>query len=159
MATENVYLSGKAKWARTQTPDKYSKWGLVLYPDAKSLEKIHKLKEEGIKNVLKKDDDGYCMTFSRPTSKMVRGKVIGMSPPEVLNKEGTRPLGELVGNGSDVTIKVETYGGKTPVGGTYKAARLASVRVDNLVPFQRDSFNEGAQKAIEGLSEQPEPIF
>lgn len=157
--TEYVFLSGKVKFCRTQTPDQFNKWGVVLYPDEPSMAKVHKLKEEGIKNVLKKDDEGYHMTFSRPTSKLIRGKVVGLAPPEVLGKDGTTPLKELVGNGSDITLKLECYGGKTPVGGTYKAARLLSIRVDNLVPFQKDSFNQEQLKQISGLAEQPEPLF
>lgn len=157
---EHIYLSGKCKWCRTQTPDEYFKWKITLWPDAESMVKVNKLKEEGIKNILKKDEDGYYITFNRPTSVMRKGKVVGMEPPIVLNKEGTAPLMELVGNGSDVTVKLEIYGGKVPTGmGSYKAARFLSVRVNNLVPFQRDSFNEGEQKAVKGLAEQPEQVF
>lgn len=156
--TDIVYLSGKAKWVRTQTPDKYGKYGLVLYPDEPSLLKIHKMKEEGIKNVLKKDDDGYNMTFSRPQNITVRGSVKGLTPPEVLGKDNL-PLRELVGNGSDVTIKLEYYGGPTPIGGKYKAARLLAVKVDNLVPFNQGSYTDEQKELVKGLDEQPEPMF
>jgi len=52
---------------------KYNKWQVLLYPDEPSLKLIRGLQDEGIKNRLKQDDDGFNMTFSRPTlEKIVR---------------------------------------------------------------------------------------
>jgi hypothetical protein len=160
--TEFVFVQGKGSWAKTITPDqKFNRWSIVIHPDAPSLEKIKKLKEEGIKNELKKDEDGYYINFSRPTSKVFSGSVQGFAPPRVL--DGTKklpdgshpPLDERIGNGSDVTLKLEVYSHKAP-GGTAKAARLLSIRVDHLVPFtvERD-FDEDDTRAIKGLDGQP----
>ena len=159
---EPVYITGKCKYARLSNPDPvYEKWSIAVYPaDQADLDKIKKLKEEGIKNELKKDDDGYYMTFSRPLKiKRKTGQVQPMEAPVVTDKEGVI-VTEMLGNGSDVTIKLETYGGAGPGGfGRYKAARLAAVRVNNLVPYTVPDLGENAVKQARGLQEQPEQIF
>lgn len=158
MATFDVYLSGKAKWAKLKQPDpKYNKWKIDLYVEAnsESHNKILDMQKQGIKNILRKDEDGYVMSFSRATERKSRdGKVQGMTPPLVLNADGS-PYDGFIGNGSDVTLKLEHY--------TYNmgsAVRLVSVRVDKLVEFtpSRD-FDEGEKEAAEGLMDQPKPNF
>ena len=175
MALGFEYLQGKAKWAKLVTPDTmYSCWGLQLYLNQESYEKFLKLKEpkgdiQGILNVIKKDDDGCYVSLRRPTSKLVKGKVVGFNPPEVLDGNNLGPDGvplplrnALLGNGSDVTCKIEVYTYKKPGhnAGRGTAIRLSSVRVDVLVPFEtgRD-FDDRQEKSIRGLSEQPEQLF
>ena len=157
---EEIYLKGKAKWAnRLYVPDiEYKKWGLVLYPDVASLEIIRDLQAQGVKNVLKKDDDGYYISLGRPTEKVIRGKVVPFSPPVVLDKEGNATT-VSIGNGSDVTVKIEAYAHGTPGGGKAKAIRLQSVRIDNLVPYAQDSFTAAEVEQTAGLAEQPAPQF
>ena len=155
-----VYVQGKVKWFRHVTPDiEYRKWKHVMYPNPDSLEKVRQLQSEGLKNTLKKenDDEGYYVTWSRPTEKMVRGRLVGFAPPEVFMADGTTPLRNTnVGNGSDVTTKLEVYQHGTPGGGKAVAARWVSSRIDNLVPFEGNrDFNEQEAKASEGLPEQP----
>ena len=160
MATETVFVQGKSMWARTQRPDEWGNWSLQLHLDNKSLEIVNKLIEQGLKNRLKKDDDGYFMTFRRPTQKMMRGKVIGFTPVEVLDKDGKTPIDVAIGNGSDVTLKLEVYQHGTPGGGKAKAARLQGVRVDNLVPFESEKdYDETRQEQTSGLDEQPAQLF
>lgn len=156
MATEHVYIQGKLSWVKCQQPDEWGKWKVTIHPNEASLEKVRELQGEGIKNVLKKDDDGYKVTFSRPTQKMVKGKVVGLAPPEILQADGKTPLtGVLVGNGSDGTVKLEVYSHGTPGGGKAKAARLLSIKVDNLIPFEmKRDFSEAQQEMVKGLDEQ-----
>lgn len=158
--TEYVYFKGKAKWAKHTTPDKFGNWKITIYLDDEGYKKVLDLQKEGLKNVLGKDEDGNFVTFRRAQQKMIRGKVVGFAPPEVLNPDGTPLRDVLVGNGSDVTVKVEVYAYKPPVGNPAKAARLMSIRVDNLVPFElsRD-FDEDQAKQVGGLLEQPKPNF
>jgi len=164
---ENHFLQGKCKWARLVAPDmKYSQWSIVLYPDTKSYEKLMELKTakngvDGILNVIKKDEDGYFVTFKRPTQKLIKGKVQGFAPPEVFEADAKTPLiSALVGNGSDVTVKVQVYQYNKPAGGKGRAARLESVRVDNLIPFEmKKDFNEEQTRLVKGLDEQPEQLF
>lgn len=164
---EFVELQGKARWVNTRVPDQFGKWGLILYPNAESLDLIKRMQEgwyegvEGIKNVLKKDEDGYHMRFTRPQSKQMRGKVVGFSPPELLKSDGETPLREtLVGNGSDVTVKLELYFFNTPSKREGSACRVMSIRVDSLIPFeaQRD-FTDDQKKLVAGMNEVPPPQF
>lgn len=160
--TENIYITGKCRWARTYAPDTtYNKWSITVWPaDTIELNKIQKLKAEGIRNELKKDDDGYYMTFSRPIVIETRdGRKIPLQAPKVINAENT-VITDLIGDGSDVTIKLDIYGGPQRDGrGKYKAARLDSVRVNNLVPFTKKELPEREQWQIDGLDEQPTQLF
>lgn len=156
MAKQHIYLKGKAKWARLQQPDpQYNKYNIVLYPDDESLNKIRDLQAEGIKNVVKKDDEGYNVNFSRPASKLIRGKVVGFEKPTVVDADGNL-IDVRLGNGSDVTLKIEVYGGKAPTGGSYKAARLEAVRVDNLIEYVP---SQEEQENIDGFATEPKPNF
>jgi hypothetical protein len=160
--SEDVYLQGKVSWVKYVTPDPmYNKWSLTLHPTPESLEKIRELQAEGVKNLVKKDEDGYYVSFSRPTERKMKGKIIGMTPPVVLNKEGIPLEGVAIGNGSDGTVKLEVYSHGTPSGGKAKAARWAGLKLDNLIPFNKDTdFPDPAMKEqAEGLDEQPQQIW
>lgn len=167
--TRNIYLQGKAKWAKLVTPDtKYgSQWSVVLYPNPESYQTILDLKEkkdglDGIMNTIKHDEDGFNIQLKRQTSKTIRGKVVGFAPPEVLESDGTTVLrNALVGNGSDITCKIQYYTYPKPAGGRGSAIRLESVRVDNLVPFEMSKdFDQEQQRQVKGLPEQPpQPLF
>lgn len=151
-----VFLQGKCKWCRTEKVDQYGKWKVLLYPTEESLEEIKQLKELGLKNHLKKDEDGYCMYFSRDAQKTIKNKVIAFQPPEIFHSDGTTPMKDVyIGNGSDVTLKLEVYsygyGDKKGI-----AARWVSARVDNLVPFEvKRDFTETQKERIEGLPDRP----
>jgi hypothetical protein len=153
MATEVHYLQGKAKWAKLTNPDDYGKWKIVLYPNPASLVKIEEFKKRGLKNELKKDDDGYYMNFARPTFKNFPGKpATPLAPPEVMYKDGTKCV-ELIGNGSDVIIKVEVYGFKRFPG---IAAQLAAVKITELVPFVATVEGTPEQQALASGFEKPQ---
>lgn len=167
MATKNVYVRGKLSWVRPDKADKYGNYTATLHPDAESLEKIRDLCAQGVKNQIKKDEDGYCITFRRPTQKMMRGKVVGFTPVELL--DGTKPLDGggfaplrdvAVGNGSDGVIKLQIYSYPTPSGDKGLAARLESIRIDNLVPFRREDFNPDEERQNKGIADIPaEELF
>jgi len=137
-----------------------------LYPDTKSLEAIRELQTQGVKNQLKKDDDGYHMTFSRPFEKEIKDKngttrKIGFTPVQVLDNQNL-PFDGLIGNGSDVTVKLEVYTHGTPGGGKAKAARLYAIKVDNLVPYTSDDMPAEEAHQVKGLADQPPqqaPLF
>lgn len=136
-----VILRGKVKWAYTRTLSKYDDYRLVLYPDADSLIEIKKLQELGIKNVLKKDDDGYNMNFLRkPDGEDRHGRKFQLGPPQVFNADKT-PFEGYIGNGSDVTIMLECYGGENRMKQKYYAARLKGVKVETLVPWNPESID------------------
>lgn len=157
---ENVYVQGKVSWFRPKVPNKWNKWSVQIHPDDKSLELIRELQAQGAKNVIKKDDDGYFVTFTRPVTKETStGKILSFTPVEVFDKDGNKFDGN-VGNGSDVTLKLEVYQHATPGGGKAKAIRWVSARIDNLVPFEKDrDLNSFEKEAHDGLDKQPEQLF
>lgn len=162
------FIKGKAKWAnKLFVPDQmYKCWSLLVYPDTDSYSKILELKAgkegvQGILNVIKKDDEGYSITLKRPTEKLMKGKLNAFLPPVVLNADNS-PFNSSVGigNGSDVTCKIEWYDYKRPTGGRGSAIRLESVRIDSLVPFEKNSdFPSAEAKLVSGLTDQPPPLF
>jgi len=167
---EEIYVKGKSKWMNHNRLDKYGRWSHVLYPDTESLEKIRELQAEGVKNQIKKDEDGYFIRFTRPPEmdKFLPGigkKKVALEPPKVVDKDN-HPIENLVGNGSDVTTKLEVYehGTPPPPGGTKpgkaKAIRWMATRVDNLVPYSPNrDMTKSESEMVKGLSDQPEPIF
>lgn len=156
-ATVFVDLQGKLKYIHAVTFNKYNKWSVTFYPIPKSLDIIRDLQAEGLKNVIKKDDDGYFIQFSREPTKLMRGKVVAFAAPKVIDKEGLPFDGSKIGRGSDATIRLEVYQHGTPSGGKAKAARWDSIRIDTLVPFEpmRDMPMEEAE-AIADLAKSPE---
>jgi hypothetical protein len=158
--TEFKYLQGKVSWFRAKTANKWNKYSVQLHPDAKSLEIIRDLQAEGLKNNLKKDEDGYYCNFTRPVTKEYKsGKIIAFTPVEVFDMQG-QPYDGAIGNGSDATLKIEVYEHETPGGGKAKAARWVSARIDTLVPYEveRDA-DPWTKDAVAGLKEQPEQLF
>jgi hypothetical protein len=157
---EFVYIQGKVAWFRSNIPNQWNKYAVQIHPNDKGLEIIRDLQGRGLKNLLKKDEDGYFVNISRPVTKEYQsGRIISFTPVEVFDKEGVPYYGE-VGNGSDATLKCEVYEHKTPGGGTAAAMRWVSARIDNLVPFNVDKDLTGEQmEAASGLKEQPEQLF
>lgn len=163
--TEYYYFQGKASWAKLVTPDHmFKKWSVKLHLTPESYALFMKLKEkdgetEGILNEVKKDDDGYFVNLSRPTEKRYRDELRAFTPPEVIDKDG-KVFQELIGDGSDITCKVECYRFKLPFKKNQgRAIRLASVRVDNLVPFTRAQYTDEQEALVKGLDEQPKQLF
>lgn len=127
MASSYFYLTGKAKWAKLFKPDdKYKNWQIQVYMDDASM-KIYD--ESGMTMAKKRDDDGVFVTFRRPEAKVIKDELVKFNPPEVIDADGNK-LEQLVGNGSDVTIKVIVY--DTMKG---KGHRLEAVKVNKLVPY------------------------
>lgn len=128
MATRFFYFHGKAKWAKVRKPDeKYGNYTINLYPTPESRNLIA---ESGLQIAPKNDDEGEFFTFRRPHEKLIKKEVVEFGPPQALNPDGTEFDG-LIGNGSDVTIKVSVY--DTIKG---KGHRWESVRVDKLVVYE-----------------------
>ena len=158
---ERQYWSGKVTWCNVDRVDNFGRYSLTLYPDTKAYNEIMKLKQEGLQNVIKKDDDGYYLNISRPVEMQTRaGKAIPLLPPELLDCDGKTPLkGTAVGKGSEVTIKVEIRRYQTPRKTAGVAVRLESVRVDNLVPVEpKRDFPPALAKQVAGLDTAPRSI-
>lgn len=165
--SEYVYVKGKVSWVKYVTPDQmYNKWSVTLHPDEESIKAIQSLQmDRGIKNQFKKDEDGYYIQFSRPIERKGKSKdgrtiSIPMSPPVVLDEKGQPMENVPIGNGSDATIKLEIYSHPTPSGGRAHAARWAAMKLDNLIPFNKDTDfpNAEMKEQAEGLDGQ-QPLF
>lgn len=149
---------GKIKFIHAVNFNKYDKWSVTFYPDVKSLERIREIQAEGVKNVMKKDDEGYYIQFSREPTKLIRGKVVAFTAPKVVDKAGQPFDGSKIGWGSDATIRLEVYKHSTPNGGFSKAARWDSIRIDNLVEFSPEKqWTPEEQAAVKSLTEAKEP--
>jgi len=141
MATELVTLQGKGQHCHFVALDQFGKWGLKFYPDDKSLGILRELQTgigqiQGIKNQLKKDEDGFNMQISRKPEMWVKGKNTPLAPPLVMKADGMPLVDQLVGHGSDLTLTVECYQHRIPgAQGQGRALRLKAVRVDKLNPF------------------------
>ena len=135
-----VEIKGKVKFANLTIANEWHKHNITLYPDREGLDTLRDLQAVGVKNQLKKDDDGYYTSFNRPTFKETKDssgnvlKRIDFDPPEVIDKDGN-PFKDFLGKGTDVTVVLEVYSHPTPTGGRAKAARLLKCRVDSLVPY------------------------
>lgn len=160
MSSELIDVQGKVKYIHAVNFNKYDKWSIVIYPTGPSLEIIRDLQAQGIKNVMKKDDDGYFIQFSREPTKLIRGKVVAFPAPKVLGPDGKPMDGLKVGRTSDVTVRLEVYPHGTPNGGKAKASRWDSVRVDNLVPWEIDKDLPPTEAdQVRDLQKSPQPVW
>lgn len=165
--TKYVTLQGKSKWVHLDHPDtKFDaagKWTVCLYHDQASNDKILELKKEGLKNTLKKDDDGPFMVWSRPTQRTYAGKLKAFAPPDIFDREGIPlPRTTKIGHGSDITITLEIYYYKVRASDATDscAARLASVRIDNLVPYVRSDLEPKQQRVAAHMDKaDPQPAY
>lgn len=135
--SEILQFKGKFTWCQLVNLNKYGKWSLNLYPDHEALEKIRELQAEGVKNVIKKDDDGYYLQISRPAQiEFVKGQAQSVTPPVVRDKDkNALPNNVEIGDGSDGLVAVEVYSYKLPnTEKRSKAMRLYGIEVHNLVP-------------------------
>ena len=160
MSTKFIDLHGKVKYIHAVNLGKYGSWTVDIWPDESSLKVIHELKDKGLKNHLKKDEDGqYHMQFKRDPQKMMKGRMVAFTQPKCVDKDEKVMDGTKIGWGSDVTIRlaVYDYGGR---GGIAKgcAARWEAIKVNNLVEFEMDKSDwSDAEKASVTNIEEPAP--
>jgi hypothetical protein len=132
MATKEIYLSGKIKWAKglKDMDEKFKSYSAAFYPTDKCM---NEYKQLGLNTKFRMDDDGESFSIRRPDSKIFGDELRKFGPPEVfLEKDNEQiPVDPyIVGNGSEVTIKLSVY--DTGYG---KGSRLEAVRVDYLIEF------------------------
>ena len=134
MATEIFYFTGVAKWCKVDKPDPdYGRYSVCLYMDDESW-KLYK--ESGLELKLREDEqDGEYIQFSRKAERKQKdGTMKDVGPPNLLKADGsTHSLTSdgLIGNGSDVTLKVQTY--DTNMGS--KGHSILAVRVNKHVVY------------------------
>lgn len=138
----NYYFKGKARWAKVtgepksetftykgKTITKPAQWSLDLFMDEPSL-KAFKNSDSQLKVRTDKETEMDFVSFHRPLTIKVKDEDIKLNPPEVLNSEN-EPITDLIGNGSEVTIKVSMFNTRMGTG-----TRLEAVRVENLIPYE-----------------------
>ncbi len=166
--SEEVYLQGMFKYVRTPNLDQFGKWSCRCYPTPESLEVIRELQTKGLKNGMKKDEDGYNVGIACQPSKEMKGKVVTFPAPIVFDgskpkdASGNYPLLTVpVGNGSTGIAKVEVYKHKVPnSNGTAVAWRWKSLLVTNLIPYTPAAdFTDVEADAAAGLGDQKEQLF
>jgi hypothetical protein len=133
-------FTGKVTWVRMVQLNKYDKWSLNFYPDRESLDRIRDLQAEGIKNVVKKDDDGYFLQISRPsTVEFRKGVKTPVTQPRVTHSDGRSMEDVAIGNMSSGVVTCEVYSHAVPNSEKRaKAMRLYGLEVTDLVPFVSD---------------------
>lgn len=146
MATGIIFLKGKTKWAKVRKPDeKYGNYEVPLYMDKKEMAKFKAL---GLGLTIRSDDDGEFVTFKRREQEPPRknGEVITNGPPKVtILQDGQYvpwPEG-LIGNGSEVTVKIEYYDTPRRGAGT-RGHRLLAVGIDKLVEYIKTDENDAS---------------
>lgn len=145
MATTFIYLSGKAKWAKVYKPDEAFNttfWRIDVDLDPKSQAVFDK---SGLRLKPKTAEDGTFITFRRPTQKQFKTELKEFDPPKVVDKNG-EDFSQTIGNGSEVTIKVEVYDSFKG-----KGHRLVGVRVDNLVEYNPPAAEAAGETTVKGL--------
>lgn len=130
--SDPVFVRGLVKFAKLGAPDQWGKNSVRIYPNQETMPRVHKLISEGIKNSLTRDDDGqYSIVFSRP--KTIKTKTKGeveLEPVIITDENDMISDDSYLPDGTECTLKLETYGGRSPTGfGSYKAARLAQIKV------------------------------
>lgn len=125
MPSQYVKFTGKCEWAQLQKPDpKYDNYKITVYLDGANLDKF---KKTGLQLEPKTTEQGVCVTFRRPSKKLIKSELVEFGPPKLSGDEG-----KLVGNGSTVEVDVVVY--DTIKG---KGHRLEAVKVLNLVEYVR----------------------
>lgn len=142
---EFIKLEGALSWVKTDQDnpeppfgdEKAGKWSVNIHPNAEGLELVRELQAQGIKNKVKKDDDGWYTKFSRPCEiwkedKLTKEKklVKKLEAPKLTGATSAREIG----NGSLGTLTLDIYEHGTPGGGKAKAARLYAVDITRLTP-------------------------
>jgi len=132
MAMKEYIFSGKAAYCSTNGRDfndgKGPKWSMRLYPRTAADRK--EIKATGIKNK-EAIDDGSALEEGLVYFTFRNDK----EPYKILDGNGN-PVTALVGNGSDVSVKllVETF--NSPKFGPQARSWLTEVVVNNLVPYE-----------------------
>lgn len=141
---DRIKVTGKVKWAhRLFNPETFNDkttWNVEFYPD--DIDIFYALQRQGMKNVIKKDDDGFHLKLSRPVEKPTRKGVLKFDPPKIKGPDPDEPP-TSIGNDSKVEVDLSVYEHTIP-GSTKKAKaiRLEGVTVTELVEYNNNKTEE-----------------
>lgn len=138
--SEFITIEGALSWVKVdpnnpEPPfgnEKAGKWSSCIHPaNRDDLDLIRDLQSQGLKNVIKKDENGYYTKFSRPVARYKGDELVKKFEPPKL----TGALPQEIGNGSLGKLTLEIYEHATPGGvKKAKAARLHAVEITRLTP-------------------------
>jgi hypothetical protein len=130
----------------------------MLYLDDKSKTIWQQLKEEGIQNRMKTDQDGAFVTLRCPIEKKIRGTMTKMNP--ILAIKDQVPYIGMIGDGSDITCMVTVYDYRKPITNEAgKAIRLSAIKINNLVEPTLKALPQAGQEQAAALIGQADPIW
>jgi len=171
LATNFYKLRGTLKWAKVYEPDSFmnaENYKIAFYPlDEKEWDKF---KATGLELKIKDDTDGVSgkfVTFRRPTKKLIKDDLVIFTPPEITglvnvsyedengnkirsynkaDKLKIKRVGNVVelGNGTEAIVNFCVY--DTVKG---KGHRLESIRVLQLVEFEREDYEQEKETVVE----------
>jgi hypothetical protein len=139
---ERIKVKGKIKWAnglfdlKTLTaPDgrEDTFWSVSFYPDDKGLDIVYNLQSQGVKNNIRRDEDGFNINYKRPKVKKMRGEMVEFDPPYVTGPDGSKwDRSEQINQMAEAEVDLAVYSHQIP-GSTKKAkaVRLEGVQVLN----------------------------
>ena len=145
MAAKIFYFSGPVKWAKVydHNVDEYGGTEFASIDVYLDEENQKRFKESESRLKVREDEDGVFVKFRRNIENRVNPDWGGT--PVVLDAEG-EPFNELIGNGSECTVKVTVY--DTKMG---KGTRLERVRVDKHVAYEKPEASEVEEGTTEGI--------
>lgn len=120
------YFSGKVEWLTNQLKDwgdgKPSKTSFSFFP--KDDETRRNIAKTGIKNGIKENENGFYYRFYRS------------KPFDVIYQDKPWTGEPMIGNGSEVTIRLETTEKVNRKGNRYVMSDVSAIRIDKLVPYE-----------------------
>ena len=123
--TQYNYFKGIARVTQSKRPNSYGAYTVCIeFDDSSELEKF---KASGIQVDIT-DNKAWVR---RPHQKLIKNELVTLGPPRVVDKDGN-DLNVLVGDGSEVIVKVRTYPTSKGIGHT-----LDAIQVLNLVEVPR----------------------
>lgn len=155
--TQYIKFTGTAKWAKLFKADEFKgavRWLMNMYMDDPT--EWEKYKKLGIQKKINKDEDGEYFSAARPTTKMIKGKIVYFSPPIIYDKNGDELIayyndqGKLLRSYEDVNTKVVKKGENILIGNGSKVEitlcvyptamgtgnRLESVKILDLIEYK-----------------------
>lgn len=129
MTTTNrdYIFTGKGNWVKSAPSvfsDGTSAYTMSFYPDSVQTRKA--VEATGAKNKVKLDDDGHAFFSLRNKDE----------PYKIIDAEGN-PITDLIGNGSEVKIKLNVEAFTSPKYGPTARTKLLEVMVTKLVAYEK----------------------
>lgn len=162
--TTYINVRGKVSWPKIYTPDEFRgavNWTLNLYPENDA--EWDKIKKAGLQGKPKDDDgsssgvEGKYITLRRPTTKLMKGKLVYFAPPHIWDADGkpilkyvgadnkllnsydskdtkVTAVGEQIslGNGSVIDLRISVYPTAMGIGNRFEA-----IKVIDLIEYER----------------------